>query len=575
MNKMTHILLTAALTLLVTVAAEAQIKITQSQYAEELVPMNLISQKGEVAVAFYMEIPGNLITEKELCVITPEFINGTYRKSLPPVVVEGKKFGIIARERTHFDGVAYPNYIEEHYAILPYNKKEGHQVHYQAKTAYDPQMKGAELVLNCKTYYICGMQASEENTSLAHGVTDHSGFIQVDPVVYYYANNIQKQYVNNFSDQSVFKIGQTEIDLYIFNRNGYNDLKKELEKLRANPHVTIDRIGVHTAASPEGPVIVNKRLAKSRAGEVAKYIANDLRIPVESIDKQWADENWEAFVQQLPASGLSEEQQQEILQVLAATENDWDDREMKLCRLQSWNRMYKMFQELRDCQISILYTDREQFDNEVVMEGINAAVVQLGDNTLNTSLEKTRTYYNEDPTSLQNLNNMMVALMDLGKYAEAEKYAEQIPNNNLSPLVANNKGVLYMYLNEPRLAQTMFEMAGEVPAARYNYGLMLLVDEQYAAAAEKLDTYNRINSAVANLCAGNNDKAARNAHICSPSGEIYYLCAIAYANDSLDELALNALAKAVKLDPAYKAEALNQAEFIGYRSNEKFITITQ
>ncbi len=331
-------------------------------------------------------------------------------------------------------------------------------------------------------------------------------------------------------------------------------------------------MNVETSASPEGALENNECLAEKRSEEIAKQLSKDLDIDKDLITREWIDENWDAFLEELPASGL--ENVSDIRRIITSND-DLDARENELMMLPNYEEIYQIFQDLRNCQITIDYHTREYFDVETCINGKPYGTVVLGKDQPEISLQKSRQYYDENHSCVT-ANNMMVALMDAGRYEDALEYAEKISNDDICPVMANNKAVLFMYLDEPYLSASLFSLAKGVPMAKYNEGLMLLKNEEYKRSAELLNDYDEsVNSVVANMYVENYDAAAKQSADSNRSASAHYLRAIAYAKDGSEALALGALRQTVSLDPAFKSIALNQAEFIPYRTNAEFIQLTK
>jgi hypothetical protein len=549
----------------------AQVTITQSEYVNEpRVPMVLSVENGYIAVAFDMTLGEKFIKSNQISVITPMFVFGENTQNLPSLVIQGDRYSAIAKERARFDKIEIP--VDDIYKVVQYTGDDM-AVHYQQLVKYDPRLKGAVLKLNCKTYKICGSLVADNNSDLAEGVPEYSGFIKDNPIAYYFPNRVSGNFTYDFQNRSVFKLNKKVIDMNAFTEYGYNDMKAEVEKLKANKDVKFTSLEITTAASPDGPLKHNKVLAEARANAIEAYLIKDLGLEGDLMDKHWIDENWAAFEDELPKSGL--DNQSEIMDIINSNA-DLDARERLMWRLPNWKAILNIFQELRNCRIVIDYTTREYYPDEMIIEGRDMAVVGMNDNDMDVSVANTEKFYNAEPNSINNINNMMVALTEAGKYAEAKKFADRIPMKNIPALMANNKGVLFLYLGDHNRAKTMFEiaMASNIPLADYNLGVMYLMDENPEEASKLLNKYNDVNSMIANLDKGDNKEAARNTHMNDDSGEYCYIRSMAYAKDGYDQLALDALEEAVAFDAGYKAMAANEAEFVRFHNCERFQAIT-
>ncbi len=219
-------ILLVAVALISTAATVSAQNVKASEYRKEGSVLELKNDRGQVMVAFDIEVGAHFIRPGQLCVITPMFVNGSYQEEFAPVMLEGKRYAYLARERAKFDKIYGPDYSEK---IVYYG--EPVSVHYQLVTPYTPELKGSTLVLNYKTYDFCGKEIAEQSTTLAHGVNDYADFIQDNPVVYYFPNPVYKTYVNDFNNRSIFRQGHTAIDEDVFRTNGYDDLVAEVKRI--------------------------------------------------------------------------------------------------------------------------------------------------------------------------------------------------------------------------------------------------------------------------------------------------------------------------------------------------------
>ena len=589
--KKTKIILALVAMVVAASAVSAQMKITQAEFLEPKAPLELKMSKENVQIAFDMELERGYLKQDEACIITPMFVSpgGSVQQTFPAIILKGRDYAIIAREKSKFDKAVFPVDAQQSvYETIVYGcSRHAQKVHYQISVPAKPAFKGASLMLNQKTYNTCCMYTGrkdketkvrpgglapveEKNMLLANGVTDYSEFAYKNPVLYYYPNSLPGRYENNFSNNSVFKVNKIVIDMDAFVKYGYTAFEAEIKKLQADKDVTFQRVQVNTAASPEGPLDKNKKLAEKRADAITDYLVKNLGLCSSLIEKRWVDENWEAFMQDLAGSGL--DNQAEIRGIVNGTA-DLDQREKELRKLKNWKAINEIFQNLRNCYIVVDYLGREKYDDEIVIDDKAMAIVEVQGKKV-TSLEKTTEFFKADPTAINNINNMMVALTEAGRYKDAVTYAEKIPNRGILPVIANNKGVLYTMMGDPVQAQRMFELGKGTPMVDYNMGLMYLYDEKYDSAADLLDSYNVGNSIAANLSADRSHAAAMNTYLDPPTAQLCYLRAIACANDGRDDLALDALEEAVKFDPACKQKALNQADFFKFRNNSRFVQIT-
>lgn len=547
--------------------------VTASTYIRESdVPMRLVpSADGKLRIAFDVDLKNRKIGSGQALLIMPRFKNGTWSKDLPAVMVEGRRFRIITNDRLRFDGNNCDLSVMQRLAA----KDAPASYHYQTEIEYTPEMRGATLELVTKECRPCGKKGlcgrDEKVSLLARGVTDYSDFITADVALYLFPEIALKQYTNNFGNKSVFRLGQSNINMTTFNQDGYNDFRKELDALKNDPKVAITKIKVTCAASPDGSYKFNEVLAKKRTDKVAGLVRRDVKgmnIPVET---ESIAENWEAFDEELGKSDLSNIEQ---IRNIIDTEPDFDRRDAQLRILNNYSKIYKLFQNLRNCNISIEYKIEETFGEEVEIEEMALGRVS-SNNTTGSQLDFQRIMelYNEKATT-KRANNMMVALMRQGKYEEALKYAEMIEAKDLDAVIANNKAALYQITGESLMAATFAEKAAQMPEAGALQSWIALTNGNFANLASNAKSCTT-NDIVASIYAGNYAQAAAQSHLASPSAANTYLRAVAYAMMNENKAALSTLKAACKANAQYKTRALNDGAFIGLISNPEFVAITQ
>jgi hypothetical protein len=351
MKRIARILLSVAVAVSAAMTASAQIKITASDYiAEDAAVLDLEKHDGKVIVSFDIEVGEKFIKSSEMCVITPMFVNGAFEDKLPQVVLEGKKYALLAREAEKFDKILALDDLKR----VVYGGK-GTSIHYQLVISYTPEYKDATLLLKCETYKVCGKRTAEQSINLANGIARDADYIEPAPV-FYCPQTVCKSYVNDFGNHSVFHQGKTPIDFPAFLANGYSDLACEVKRLEEDVYSSILSIKVETSASPEGPLSLNARLAQERAMVIRKQLVDGLKLDESLVTCEWVDENWDAFLTELPCSGLADIAR--IHQIIEQN-SDLDKREAELKKLDNYPEIYRIFQNLRNCKVTIDYSTLE------------------------------------------------------------------------------------------------------------------------------------------------------------------------------------------------------------------------
>ena len=166
----------------------------------------------------------------------------------------------------------------------------------------------------------------------------------------------------------------------------------------------------------------------------------------------------------------------------------------------------------------------------------------------------------------------------MGKADEAMNFfnkANQLNANN--GIVMNNLGVVYAYNNNWSEAETHFMNANKMGVDNnYNLALIDMHKGNYKTAITKFgNTKCNYNLALAQVLSGNNSAAATNLECARKNAETYYLMAIIGARTGDTNMMNTNLKKAIKADPAMKAEAKGDREFIKYYNNPDFMGMVE
>ena len=555
-----------------------KIEVVEAEYQNHPLFKNaMVSRGGLVGISFGMEIPGDYLKTMECVVATPVLINGDYCKILPPVKIQRHHYGVVSTDKEKMNGKEYPEYQ----GVVDYSNDPVYY-HYQADVPFEKEMASAVLVLVEKKYNtkndvdskdweeseggVCACAFNNGKVISSSGIINYDEFIKLDMQVYYQKYLRSREYDNQYSNVSVFKAGQSVLDKDSFLHNGYLDFIEKYSEIAAQEDVTITDIHITGSASPEGALSNNERLAEARANTIRDFISEDLKIEESKMTIDWIDENWDAFIEIVPTFANSDE-----IMAIIEEYSDYDKRERELKKLKNWREILDSFQSLRNCRTVVSYDGydyEEGVDSKINGKTYTGGVIGTGLSHIDESELEQK--YSEDPHSIQNANNKMVAKMLAGDYQGASDYANDIPNAGIDPVIANNKGVLYTMLGEYQYAKKLFEKAEGVPGADYNYGTLLLLMGYHEDAAEILGECTSINSIVSSMYVGDVDSAVGKYHFAEESAENCYLGAIAYALSGEKRFAYRALRKAIELDSVYKFKARNQAEFIQYRDDREF-----
>jgi len=513
-----------------------------------------------VNVAFDLAVPTELLKSREGFVVTPVIHNGSYELELPPVLVFGRNYKLVTAGREQFDKIQFPDYIIEE----RYNQK-GMILSYRYTVPFDERMKGSTLTVSQVKYCACGdIQSASSEDFWNKGIIDYTNLIRTEGMHAYYIQHVDKHTYDDVFDaqtESIFAVDSPVLNEEVFLNGEYANFKALLKKSINDKNMTISKVELYTASSPEGDFNHNAELASQRSAAIYNFVMDDLKtlsFDKSIITRNFEAENWQGFEAYIDGFDNADEIRRIVEKV-----KDPDAREDSLKVLPNFNKILEAWQNLRYCHIKVKY---EVEQPEVILDGGH---VIIGSDHVIIDQEDAMRRLTQDDTE-QNVNNVMVAYMERGKFEAAKKYANKLLESEVTPEVLNNLGVLYVNLGDYDRARALFEKSQEVPGADYNLGVTLLLLGHYDKAAKVLANYDNNMAVIAALCVDDYDSAANKAAICEESALSYYLMSIIYARRGDTERTRYYLAAAVKSDPNYKVLAGNQAEFIQFRDLEFF-----
>jgi tetratricopeptide (TPR) repeat protein len=175
-------------------------------------------------------------------------------------------------------------------------------------------------------------------------------------------------------------------------------------------------------------------------------------------------------------------------------------------------------------------------------------------------------------------NNVGVVYMMQNKLNDAEaefKKADAASANN--PIVKNNMGIVARWKGDRKAAMDLYKSASSAgPEVSYNMGIIEIQNGNYGAAVADFGSYNTFNSALAKLLNGNSDGAMSTIDNSTEKDAAlsFYLKAIAGARQGKADVMNANLKAAIQKDASFKQMAKDDAEFIKFRDNAEFKSMT-
>jgi tetratricopeptide (TPR) repeat protein len=365
-----------------------------------------------------------------------------------------------------------------------------------------------------------------------------------------------------------------------------------IKNIASNPKFAVRGVEMWSAASPDGPVPMNTKLADSREKSAVKYFKDELKKA--KVDKLVKDslfsmlqtpEDWDGFKTLMEKSDIKDKDL--VLRVLTMY-SDPDVREKEIINIS------QAFEEIKEKILPQLR--RSRFTVKVDAIGFSdAEMLQLADTKpdtfkleeflyaanliqdLNKKAELYKKASEKFPNDVRVKNNLGYVLIKLGKLDEAKtalEAAKAIENNDA---VKTNLGAIALLKGDYAAAEELFTAAmgaGEAPS--YNLGLINIINSKYEKALSYFGNACDYNAALAKLL-NKNYEAAISTVGCSKdeSAQAYYLKAVCGARVDNSDMIFNNLRTAVGKDVKLKTYAVKDVEFIKYFANETFKSIVQ
>lgn len=458
------------------------------------------------------------------------------------------------------------------------NYSNGGMVSIPFSMQYLPEMAKSDLFLdfsvdqNGKIYTLPRVKVGEgviATSTLASAKT-------VRPAVA--KDNFQKVISEKYTADIHFLINQANIRANQTDKADYIDLNKKLMEANKAANQEIAGITINSYASPEGSLEFNTALAEKREANTTKLMENQLKkdkiTEFGELTASFTPEDWEGFERLVEKSNI---QDKDLIISVLKLYPDPVEREREIRNLSS------VFNELADQILPQLRYSR-------VMATIN---------TLGKSDQELVDLFNKDPQKLTEEEILYIATLTDDNLKKMEVYNTAAELNSKDYRTFNNLGMTQYIAGDYEGAQANFEHAHRLnPSAKepeMNLGLISMLNhdyqkanEQFGAAAGVPETADAMG--VYYLAQGDLQKAIRtfgdqktnNAALAqilnknyteardilgaikTPDATTYYLSAILGARTNNQNMVINNLRQAVKLDKDLLKRAQSDLEFANY-----------
>ena len=378
---------------------------------------------------------------------------------------------------------------------------------------YVPGVENCHLELRSVAFY--GEKRIEIPTrKVADGCNCTSLLADVQGVYQYKKDNYQYVLHQSAEGQILYDVNSAEVRKNQLRSQSIEELQYALAEIMDDDRITVTGNQVIAYASPEGGKDLNAKLSDKRA-DSAQKAWNSISKGMEAGDVQIQSigQDWEGFQEAITNSNI--EDKELILRVLSM----YSDPAVRESEIRNMSEIYseikgKVFPALRRARFVTNY-DFQNWSDEELEELSRKAVNALDEEGLlhvaanSQDINRKRDLYTlaaDKFGSQRAIYNLGMMYLDAGIPSLAEDWLGRVENPDAD--VVNAKGVVAMQRGKYDEATEYFKNSG-TDDAKANIGILDILKGNYSKAASELAGSGNINEALADILAGNLDKAGK------------------------------------------------------------------
>ena len=553
MNRKLYLPLLMALVLAFTSCSKKMGELSADYFT--VTPNPLVAVGGQVPATINGTFPEKYFDKKSVVTVTPVLVYAEGETAGTPFVYQGEK--VTGNDQT----ISY---------------KMGGNITMRTSFKYIPQMRKSELYLafsvarGSKTYTLPRVKVADGviATSTLASAEDVAGAIAPD--------KFQRIITDNYVAKIMFIIQQSNIRNNQLTTADMNEVKAKIKDAHAAENQRVAGINVSGTASPDGTLELNTNLAEAREKNTVKFVEKTLKKDkiVSDITAEFTPEDWAGFKELVEASNIQDKDL--ILRVLSMYQ-DPNEREKEIKNLSAafTQLAEEILPQLRYSKVDAAIETIGKSDEEISALAANdpkALTVEellYAATLVNTDAEKLAIYKKATdiyPNDYRAYNSIGVTNFNQGNVAEATKMFDKAAK--LAPAsaeVAMNQGLVDLYNDELSKAQAQFGKAAGVPELPAALGTLYTERGEYDKAVAAFGDTKSNNAAVAQICAGDYNKAKNTlSAIESKDALTYYLMAVVGARTNNESMVSSNLKQCAALDSAVAQLALTDLEFSKY-----------
>ena len=342
---------------------------------------------------------------------------------------------------------------------------------------------------------------------------------------------------------------------------------------------------IKSSASPEGTEKINTELSDDRQNSTlnyAKYLLKKLKADGSSEDDNYklssAGADWNGFNKLVEKSTIDEKST--ILSLSNRNKEKTQKERGEL--LQDMAQVYDalegdVLQYLRKSEITInSYLPKKTREEILLLSSTNPSKLSVDELLCAATFEENIDRKGEIYAKVIELHNdwraynniACIYLLEMDKENAIDYLNQAIENGGANhPDVLNNLGIVASWDGDLIKAEEFFNQAND---SDHNKAILSIRKGDYRSASRYYRGQETYNATLVNILNGNNNTT------CSEkTAACYYLNAIAGARGGNETILFTNLEKAINSNFDYKTQAIKDLEFLNYRENEKFISLTK
>lgn len=519
-------------------------------------PEQLEAVNGVVNFNYTINFAPKQFDKKMILKITPKIQYGSQMMNLKPMFLQGEKVK------------------DANYPVVSYDKASSftQKMSFNFKPGMEKGVLWADIeaMHGKKSYMLSPVVLNKNGIKVwQQPAFSLNGISYVPAMTQTFVEDVPATAVGVVSGYVMFPLGKSAISEAQQNSPVMAQAVKAMEKVLADKNARITNMFIYISNSPEGAERLNKSLANNRFRSAKNFFEKDLKLATtpmarnpKFVVQQTVSENWNGLYMLLEDSNIANKEQ--IIRDLKNAPNSTRRNAI----LDSYVAKTPELKEvilpiLRRADFFVFYTVPATVQEDVQLTYF---VPQLTEKTPAVTAQ----------TNWQLLNDLAVMAIDNKEYNKAQKLLESAILLKQDAAVNNNLGIIHAHMGHKQDAAQYFDKAKIRKEARYNMGLLLMENGDYAKAIPYLKDMPNVNLAYAQLM-NNDNRAAMDTFrkIKMKNAMDYYLMAVAAARVKDTKDMAVALEKAIQMQPDLKNWAATDIAFYPYKSDPVYMQIVK